>query len=181
MWVIFVFLRLKICVIFVKIFRRNLVKFFSFMVILISSTSGNQQSWCDVFSAWPWSFDGGQTICRVPLTKSIYSPETSITLIQERSVRGLEFNGNRNVAYLPINVSAVFPNLIRYSAGNCSIVSITKSNFEGLTNLRELLLYENLIEEIPSKVFDDLTSLEVINLGKFVKVQKKLFNFMNNF
>lgn len=123
---------------------------------------------------WPWSFSGGQRTCRVSVTKSITSPGFSFPFSKDETVKGIEFFGNVNVSYLPVNIAEIFPNLVGYGAGNCSIKSISKANFQGLTSLKELLLFENFIETIPNNIFDGLTSLEFINLGKSHKMNNHM-------
>lgn len=145
---------------------RKLQLFCCFFVNILLVIADIDETWCELFSVWPWSFSGGQRTCRVSMTKSITSPGFSLPVTKDETVKGLEFFGNVNISYLPENVAEVFPNLVGYGAGNCSIKSIRKANFEGLTNLKELLLFENFIETIPNNIFDNLTSLEFINLGK---------------
>ena len=59
-----------------------------------------------------------------------------------------------------------FPNLLGFSAGKCTLKTISKENFQGLIQLKELLLFENFIENIPVDVFEGLVALEFINLGE---------------
>jgi Leucine rich repeat len=136
------------------------------------------ETWCEKFSVWPWSFSGGQRTCRVSITKAINSPSFLLPLNRDATVKGLEFFGNINIVHLPVNVKEIFPNLLGFGAGNCSIRIVARENFQGLVKLKELLLFENFIEKIPSNVFDDLTSLEFINLGLFVLI-KCLCCFVN--
>lgn len=50
-------------------------------------------------------------------------------------VEGLEFGHNKNMFFLPVNVSEVFPNLKEYAAHHTSIQTISKSNFMNLMTL----------------------------------------------
>jgi Leucine-rich repeat (LRR) protein len=89
-------------------------------------------------------------------------------LERDTAIRGIDFFGNSKISYLPVKINEAFPNLLGYSAGNCSIKTISKENFEGLSNLRELLLFENFIKKIPGDTFEDLVALEFVNLGKIL-------------
>ena len=45
------------------------------------------------------------------------------------------------------------------------VVSLQSGDFDGLTGLRELIIYDNYINTFPEDVFDGLTSLRRLNLG----------------
>lgn len=88
------------------------------------------------------------------------------TIERDRNIEKLDFNHNKKIRSLPIEVAISFPNLKTYSAWNCSIKSIAKINFKDLINLQTLYLMDNQITTIPSNTFDDLASIVVIKLGE---------------
>jgi hypothetical protein len=84
----------------------------------------------------------------------------------DSTVKAIDFNHNDKIVFLPESPSSIFPNLEAYFAYDCSIKTISASNFKGLSKLRRLALEENYIETINSDVFQDLISLETLNLCK---------------
>jgi Leucine rich repeat len=103
---------------------------------------------------------------------SIDSTGVSISANRENSVRGLFFDKNKKIFYLPENVHIKFPNILGISAEHCFIYNISKENFEGLKKLRFLNLVHNEIETIANDTFTDAVDLEKILLSKKFK-----FNF----
>lgn len=91
----------------------------------------------------------------------------------DESVTGLVFSFNRNVFYLPVNVSASFENLQAYVAVCCSVEDVFVENFEGLVNLIMLDLRGNKIQSVASAVFGDLVAL------KFLRLSQNKIKFMN--
>lgn len=83
------------------------------------------------------------------------------------SILGLSFYSNKQISFLPVQVDVTFPKLVGYSAGSCSIKTISKTNFKNLRNLKDLSLRMNQIETIENDTFEDLIALEVLWLGKF--------------
>lgn len=81
-------------------------------------------------------------------------------------VCGISFDWNQKVKFLPVKVYKKFPNLAIYSAVGASITEISASNFEKLSSLEVLNLYNNQIKSIPDDCFQGLTKLYKINLGK---------------
>lgn len=84
------------------------------------------------------------------------------------SIMRLDFFTNRNIFYLPVNVGENFPHLAFYNAQNCSVKVISKSNFDGLFELKKLYLDNNEIESIFSDTFLDLVQLEWLTLSRAV-------------
>lgn len=82
------------------------------------------------------------------------------------SALALKFDRNMNIFYLPEKIHRNFPNLRIYSARKCSVKQISKQNFEGLRQLRVLMLGSNFIEKVALNTFQDLWNLEKLFLGK---------------
>lgn len=82
------------------------------------------------------------------------------------SVLALSFDENPYIQFLPENTAKKFINLEVYTAGMCSIHSVSKANFKDLNNLRFLLLSFNAIEKIDDNTFEDLILLEHLWLGE---------------
>lgn len=94
--------------------------------------------------------------CFLKFVDDYVSPQ--ITYVPS-NVTGIDYSANKKIMTLPDKVGDLFPNLKVYDAGSCSIVSITKSNFDKMKGLKNLWLGYNQIEIIPSEVFDDLNAL----------------------
>lgn len=82
------------------------------------------------------------------------------------AINDLIFSNNKKIEHLPVEVAITFPVLNFYSARNCSIKTIAKIHFKGLTFLKTLNLGENQIETIRSNTFEDLVSLTNLVLGE---------------
>lgn len=95
----------------------------------------------------------------------IDSHDFTITSEQGRSVFGLDFESNKKISFLPVNVHKDFPNLVGINASDCSIKSISKDNFRDLRELKFLYLFDNEIETVSPDAFEDLISLEELDLG----------------
>lgn len=91
-------------------------------------------------------------------------------------VQGLSILPNPNVQFLPKNVNENFHSLIAYQAASCKIKSISQENFQGLYQLKSLVLHSNLIEAVEDDVFDDLTGIIYIDLSKNVELFQARFN-----
>jgi Leucine rich repeat len=93
--------------------------------------------------------------------------KTVISTYRGKSIiTGLKFKDNKKIVYLPVEVDEKYPGLIGYDASKCSIKEISKENFKGLSKLKILWLHHNFIERVDSDTFQDLSSLQVLVLGK---------------
>lgn len=99
----------------------------------------------------------------------INSSDFTISSFRDESIARLDFFSNRNIFYLPVNVSESFPKLSFYNAQNCSIKFISNKNFKGMFELKKLYLDNNGIEKICSDTFEDSLVLEWLTLGKIVE------------
>lgn len=124
---------------------------------------------------------GGFVDCFMDQTTAITSDTVKISDAREESISKLWFDHNSKIFFLPIEIHEKFPNLIQINAFNCSISTISKSNFVKLSKLRILYLENNKIEKIDSDTFDDLISLEEIDLSKCFLSFKKNLNFSSLF
>lgn len=107
---------------------------------------------------------------------AIDSPGALITTDDDLSIKGIFFDENGKVFFLPDNVHEKFPLLLAYSAWRCSIKAINKRNFEELYNLEYLSLGVNFIERIETNTFEDLMALKQLHLRKIRKIFS-LFTF----
>lgn len=82
----------------------------------------------------------------------------------DNTVKALELETNKNIFFLPVKVAENFPNLVGYSAWECSLKEISKENFAGLNKLKILELSRNAIEAIADDTFADLTDLSYLYL-----------------
>lgn len=103
--------------------------------------------------------DRGRIVtCFMKNITSIDSPGCIISPRAE-TIGALYFDKNKKIRFLPDKAANAFPNLLFYSAWQCSLTEVFKSNFERLSNLTELSLHSNQIEKNSSDTFEDLTSL----------------------
>lgn len=85
-------------------------------------------------------------------------------------VRGINFDGNEKIHFLPVEVYKKFPNLEVYLAVSAQIQKISALNFEKLSRLKVLSLFGNRIESIPNHCFQGLNKLYKINLSTYFYV-----------
>lgn len=88
------------------------------------------------------------------------------TIVEDAEIGALVFSNNENILLLPVQLAISFPELEFYFASKCSIKTIAKINFKGLRAVTLLDLKDNQIEMISSDTFEDLTSLQEIQLGR---------------
>jgi Leucine rich repeat len=119
---------------------------------------------------------GTVKVCQMWKTTVIDQENVTIA-INDESFSGVLFWRNKHIVFLPVEVSKAFPNLKSYEAGSCSIKTISKNNFEGLSKLKGLWLQDNQIKRISSETFEDLTSLVVLVLGKKSLVKLPFLHF----
>lgn len=146
------------------------MKVLSFVLVLkfnvFKITSAiDSQIFCEKIEPTSWRLIRSQNTCFMTSTTKINSPGLTISSAKDEDVTGLDFDKNKKVSYLPDKVYLNFPNLIGYSARECSIEIISRENFYGLVNVKVLSLNKNQIEKIHSDTFVDLISLEVLALG----------------
>lgn len=133
-----------------------------FCVLTLSESTGMRIA-CESVRSEKYFYLDRQKTCSIPNT-AINSDDT--TVAKAGSVTAISFNGNKKVKFLPVEVAFTFPNLVYYSALNCSIKVILKKHFKDLKKLKILILSENQIEIIRKDVFEDLRLLEFIDLGR---------------
>lgn len=135
----------------------------------------SQQVGCEKYENHLWKTDN-QTLETCFIQQQIIDePGFSISSTRDENIKGLWFDHNNKIFYFPENISEIFPNLLGLSAEKCSIKTIVKENFRGLSNLKYLWLTGNALEMIPSNAFEDLVSLETLHLRKVIDVYLKYF------
>lgn len=95
---------------------------------------------------------------------------------RSEDVEMIDFQGNKNISFLPIKLHRKFPSLRDYVAERCNIGEISQANFENLFHLEELNLYGNRIEIVRRDTFKYLVSVKKIYLSEFlvVKLETKI-------
>lgn len=97
----------------------------------------------------------------------IDDPNT-IILNRDLSMKNFDCSDNKKIKFLPIKMAETFPNLLFYNGRNCSIKELKKKHFENLSRLEVVSFGSNRIETIYSDTFENLTSLQAIDLGKLI-------------
>lgn len=111
-----------------------------------------------------WTMVEPVKTCFMDVQTTIDSKGFSINERTANATYGLMMNYNKNIQYLPEDITEVFPYLMAYAAAHCAIEEIYKENFDGLTNLRFLNLAGNKISAISSNTFRSLISLERLSM-----------------
>lgn len=164
------------------------------LVSLAFAEEAEKKILCEPIETAFWDFIGYLKTCRMwGASRAINSTGFKI-LPKNEAVGAVNFNTNEKIEFLPVDVHESFPNLKVYAASmnkfmfwklqasdrffldQCSFLTISKENFESLTQLRVLNLELNQIEKISSDTFEDLISLQYLNLSKF-----DCFNFFFSF
>lgn len=139
------------------------------LTCLILDRTGATEVKCERIVEEKWNLVGWQNTCRMTRLTSINNYEVTIMSPRDETVGALTFWGNRKILNLPTKVAEVFPNLVFLDAEACSLTVITKEYFKNMGKLRRLDLDRNRIERIPSNAFNDLVSLEEIDLRKQIR------------
>lgn len=105
--------------------------------------------------------------CFMNNATTIDTTNSSFSGSRDDSVREINCSRNKKIFFLPIRVTDKYPDLRSYEAAECSLTTITKENFERMTNLKYLDLIGNQIETIFSNTFEDLLSLNYLRIGRF--------------
>jgi Leucine rich repeat len=84
-------------------------------------------------------------------------------------VRQIRFGGNvlcHNLNFIPLRVTNAFPNLIGMFLGpGCSIHNLTGEELSNYRNLEFFSVANNLIETVPSKLFEFNANLRYVDFG----------------
>lgn len=110
------------------------------------------------------------------------SDDFTILTEKNSTVKNLRLVDNKNIEFLPIKVSEIFPNLLQYSSENCLIKTISYANFKGLFKLKVLNLAHNQIERLETGFFDDFNNLGELRLtlNKINFIAEDAFKNLNN-
>jgi hypothetical protein len=109
-----------------------------------------------------WDSESSFKTCII--NNAIGIPGFSIWWPRDNNMNGLRIEPNKKVKYLPENLNDIFLNLVVYSAQNSKIQEISKIHFAELKYLKKLWLNNNQIQKVPGDSFEDLYSLEYLNL-----------------
>lgn len=170
--------------------ERDLDKFFvicrivgSFiLLLLINDIKATDNVTCEV-KIRNDPFDSGfQTIrtqtvyCEFDEAIDITNPSTLSNSVNE-NVTELLMNHKKKIHYLPQEASVAFPNIHAINAYGCSVKSLNKLNFKGLTKLGSVHLDKNQIETIDENSFDDTVDLGnlYLNDNKLIDLPSKVF------
>lgn len=120
---------------------------------------------CETVHTYDWWFGTNIKTCKMEKTTATNSTGVKLTNKDEK-ITGLRFYRNRKIVFLPENVNEIYPNLLFYFSNSCSIKLVSKIYFREMRKLRGLTLSYNKIEKIPTDTFEDMTSLEKLELRK---------------
>lgn len=115
---------------------------------------------------WDESFIGQSRTCFMNETTSIDSTGVRNRTPKDDNTRGIVFDHNKKIEYLPDGSALSFPGLVGFSADNCAIKSVSYDNFKFMDKLLYLNLRRNRIEKIDQDSFSDLTSLMQLVLSE---------------
>lgn len=134
-----------------------------FALLLMARQLHSAEVRCEKKEIKNWYLVGSENSCYITAT-TIASPGFTISQ-RDGAIGGLYFAENKEIYFLPEKLAETFPNLLTYFAHSCSITEVSKIHFENLVKLRTLELFRNQIEKIPSNTFEDLKSLEHLDLS----------------
>lgn len=128
-------------------------------------------------ATWKATFEQKLLTFNIFINHGINDTHMRLASYTNESVEGFAMRHNKFIEFLPVKVADKFPNLIAYSAFNCSVKSIFPDNFYNLSKLEGLGLAYNQIEVINATFFDELIALKVLKLGfnKIKSISKETF------
>lgn len=88
---------------------------------------------------------------------------------RDDEVEEILYEYHKLIFFLPETTAEIFPNLKNYRAEYCRIRKVSRNNFKNLFLLQRINLIDNQIEHIPDDLFEGLTSLEQIKLGRITE------------
>lgn len=147
--------------------RSIFIPFLIFVLNVYTSKAASREVSCDyITDCFLIAFFGQQMTCYM---KDVTIDSQGFTIAsppKDETVTAMGFFSNKNALFLPDNIHEAFPYLMTLSASSCSIKTVSKENLKNLNKLRGLYLDNNQIKTIRSNVFEDLTSLQRLDLGK---------------
>ena len=122
---------------------------------------------CDLSEAY-WKYSASElftcTIKNQPIDHSNF--KVKISQADGEKVKGLIFDDDKKVKFLPMNLAEVFPNLEELSVKHSFIESISGKTLEGLKSLKRLSITNNDLSVIEKENFAHLTQLEELDLNE---------------
>jgi hypothetical protein len=85
-------------------------------------------------------------------------------------------NRQAGTRFLPVDLATTFPNLEHIFAEGCSIQTLNRRTFAGLTKINDIRLSQNQLTVLQSSIFAGLTTVQNLYLGKLVDKPKVLGN-----
>lgn len=138
---------------------------------------------CEKIENFSWKKIGSLETCYMDQVTSIVEHNRSIDLVfydswgRLRYVSwGLNIGNNKKIRLLPI-LNLQYSDLVAYDAHNCSLTSISKSNFNNMWKLKYLALQDNHLEKIATDTFVGLSALEVLDMSKTILTTFYVFYF----
>jgi hypothetical protein len=135
---------------------------------MLGAVANSNSHSCSGIEMYRWRDVGNQNTCWIAGSISFSSPGYKINSSRDETVTGFIAQSLKNMFYLPDSPYEIFPYLQAYSSRGSAVKEISAANFKKLKKLRLLYLDQNQIEKINSDTFNDLESLEWLNLGMHV-------------
>lgn len=100
-------------------------------------------------------------------TQTIDSPDYKIKFEPSESekVRGLRFNDNKNVRFLPSNIAEIFPDVKALTASGTHLNMLSSNDLKGLSKLKYISFANSDLTEIEDGTFKDLNELQELDLS----------------
>lgn len=141
-------------------------------LICVTDTQSNELK-CDAVKSHNYYNVGVLKTCFVQ-TKTAILVDTVTFAQKDETIKALDLLNNLQISFLPIKVFENFPQLVTYKAEQCSIKSLSNTNFVKLHELKQLRLGGNKIESIGDNTFEGLIALEYLDLSKCYRCIKMI-------
>ena len=141
------------------------------LIILNAESSGSTQIERVVQNKVWKDFDTKLFTVFIDNRTKILHDNTELSVPKSDCVKGLVFEKNKNIKFLPVNVSKAYPYLNAYFATEINILHLQYKHLNNLDELQSLYLLRSAISTISKDAFKDLTNLkQLILYGNILKV-----------
>lgn len=149
--------------------------FFVILIVKVLHADSSNQIACGIIKdQMEFSAIGSQRTCFVGADTIVDRRDYTFSIEKDETVKALVFGKNPKLQYLPIRVNENLPKLLTYTSNGSPIKFIARENFKNMKDLKVLSIVDGKIEKVYSDSFEDLTSLEQIDLRKKIQNHREV-------